>query len=244
MIRARVRIVAGAVMLLLAAGCASTIPKEQRALNEQTALQIEGLRQKDLQVDSLRADVRQIRSEVLAVGQRASAGLDQRQKESESLGNAIALLGDQVAALEQEVAALRTRAKATGSVSAGQTVEAKYHLAYKACQERDFAKAMTGFRGLLREAPRHELADNAQYWLGECYYATGQFDEAIAEFGKVFAFPETDKGDDAQLKIGYSYFQKGDKAQALTELNKLLAQYPQSGLAELARTKILQIEGM
>jgi TolA-binding protein len=103
---------------------------------------------------------------------------------------------------------------------------------------------MAGFKEVLNEAPSHKLADNAQYWFAECYYATGQFEQAITEFKKVFAYPETEKDDDAQLKIAYAYFQMGDKPQALMELNKFLTEFPDSELTGQARRKILQIEGM
>ena len=242
--RSRYLGVVGTVMLMLTAGCASTIPKEQVAMNEQFVWEIEDLKRRDAAVDSLQAAVKRLESRFTDHAQRLGARFAERQKEYDSVGNTVALLGDQVAALEREIAALRTMPKATPSVTTARLIEARYQTALAACRDRQFPKAIAGFREVLRKAPHHELADNAQYWLAECYYATGRFDEAIPGFKKVFAHPETDKDDDAQLKIAYSYFQKGDKAQALVELNKLLTDYPDSELAGKARSKIAQIEGM
>jgi tol-pal system protein YbgF len=242
--RARYLGVVGVALVPLVAGCAGTIPQEQVATNEQFGRQIAELKRKDAGMDSLQVAVNRVESMLSAQDRRTEARLAEREKGYDSLGNAVALLGDQVAALEREVAALKAAPGPSPAMTQARAIETKYHLAHKACRDRDFPKALAGFNAVLREGPRHELADNAQYWVGECYYATGQFDQAIAEFKKVFAYPDTDKDDDAQLKIGFSYFQKGDKAQALVELNRLLADYPQSELIDDARSKIAQIEGM
>ena len=46
-----------------------------------------------------------------------------------------------------------------------------YNDAFKKLQDGDYAGAERGFKAFLQSNPKHALAGNAQYWLGETYYA-------------------------------------------------------------------------
>lgn len=95
-------------------------------------------------------------------------------------------------------------------------------------EQRKYSDAIEVFSGLLREDDKNKLADNAQYWIGECYYGLGNFSQSLVEFEKIALFARSEKHDDAQLKIALCYLQKGDRAQAKSELEQLLATYPTS----------------
>jgi len=84
------------------------------------------------------------------------------------------------------------------------------------------------FRQLLNEDKYHELADNAQYWIGECFYSMKQYRRAIVEFEKVFAFKNSNKEDDAQFKLGLCYAAMGERDKAVDEFQRLIDYYPQS----------------
>lgn len=88
--------------------------------------------------------------------------------------------------------------------------------------------ALALFTQLLQEDKGHELADNAQYWIGECYYSMKQYRRAILEFEKVFDFKGTNKDDDAQFKLGLCYAALGDRENAIMEFQRLIDYYPQS----------------
>ena len=87
----------------------------------------------------------------------------------------------------------------------------------------------------------HDLADNAQYWLGECYYSKKEYLDAIKEFEKVFTFPNTNKGSDAQYKIALSYKNLGliDKARA--EFQRLVDYHPGSKYYPKAKEALKQL---
>ena len=101
-----------------------------------------------------------------------------------------------------------------------------YEIAYKdALQmfyDHHYQDAARQFFDLLQINPDHPLADNCQYWIGECYYAQRKYYQAIAEFNKVAAFNAGDKKDDAQLMLGLCFLRLGDKDLAQTELNWLV----------------------
>ncbi|MCH8327836.1 MAG: tetratricopeptide repeat protein [Candidatus Marinimicrobia bacterium] len=111
----------------------------------------------------------------------------------------------------------------------------RYIKALTAYQNGQYGSAREQFAVLTQTGMDHELADNAQYWLAECFYSTRNFKRAIDEFEKVMPFRGTDKADDAQYKIGLSYWSAGDYDQAKSAMEKLLAEYPDTNLADQAR---------
>ena len=59
-----------------------------------------------------------------------------------------------------------------------------YDQALKLFHKRWYDQAAAVFRSLIQQERTHDLSDNCQYWLGECYYAQNQFETAMAEFEK------------------------------------------------------------
>ena len=117
----------------------------------------------------------------------------------------------------------------------------KYNESLRYVQNGDLDFAVIGFNMLIRDDPQNQLADNSQYWIGECYYSKMEFKRAISEFENVFNFPGTDKNDDAQLKIGMSYLAMKNIVDAKIQFQKLLDVYPDSEYAISARDHIEQI---
>jgi len=96
-----------------------------------------------------------------------------------------------------------------------------YNQGYEMYLNGKYAQAITIFREFLQNFPNNALADNAQYWIGECYYSQKMFDRAIAEFKKTEKYPDGNKIPDAYLKIYYSYNELGKKEDA-NQWKKLL----------------------
>ncbi len=86
---------------------------------------------------------------------------------------------------------------------------------------RRYQQAIRKFRQLLVRGDAGNLADNCQYWIGECYYAMGKYYQAIVEFEKVNVYPKANKLADAQLMAGVAMMKTGHKEQARTELSLL-----------------------
>lgn len=114
-----------------------------------------------------------------------------------------------------------------------------YQTAFNLLKAGRYDQAGTAFDGFLREYPKGKYSDNAQYWLGEAYYVTRQFEPAMGEFKKLLAdFPESPKLTHALLKIGYIYDELGQCAEAEKSLNDLVARFPQTTAARLARERL------
>jgi len=120
--------------------------------------------------------------------------------------------------------------------------EELYNKAMKLLKGGEVGQAILEFEKYIREFPHSELADNAQYWIGEAYYAQKEFSRALMEFQKVLThFPRGDKVPDALYKIALSYLEMGQKEKARAELKKLISQHPGSAPASLARKKMAEI---
>ena len=78
----------------------------------------------------------------------------------------------------------------------------------------------------MRRFPRHDFADNAQYWLGETFYARKQYSEAVASFRAVVErWPTGNKAPDALLKLGFSLVQQGEKEKGRAVLTQVISNY-------------------
>jgi len=121
----------------------------------------------------------------------------------------------------------------------GYTLNADYRMAYNDALNnyfnRDFLEAIQEFRILIEREPDGAYADNAQYWIGECYYSLEDFESAITEFQKVFTFAENNKSDHALFKIALSYQQLGRYLKAREHMERFVQEYPDSELAGQAR---------
>ena len=114
----------------------------------------------------------------------------------------------------------------------GESYRERYLQALTLYQNYQYNEAIVLFRQLLKENTKHELADNAQYWIGECLYSLKKYEESIREFEKIFNFINTNKDDDAQFKIGLCYLGLGYLEKGRQELQKLIDYYPRSEYVE------------
>jgi tol-pal system protein YbgF len=105
------------------------------------------------------------------------------------------------------------------------------------------AEAIAGLQKFLRAFPTHDYADNAQYWLGECYYDQKDWKTALREFRRVVQrYPSGNKAPDALLKVGYCYLQLADSSKARDVLEQVLKSYPGTEVASKAKSKLGEIK--
>jgi TolA-binding protein len=119
-------------------------------------------------------------------------------------------------------------------------VTSGYPQALNDYKKRNFPNAIAEFEGLLLGNIQEDLADNCQYWIGECNYAMGKYSEAIYHFEMVLGYRRSEKKDDSQMMIGNSYAAMGKKTEARDAYQKLLSEYPASVYAKKAQEKLAQ----
>ena len=104
-----------------------------------------------------------------------------------------------------------------------------YHDAMKKLQDGDNAGAERGFKAFLQSHPKHALAGNAQYWLGESYYARRDYQNAMTAFAEGYkTYKTSPKGPDNLLKLGITLAVLGRKADACQVFAKFSQDYPRT----------------
>jgi len=99
--------------------------------------------------------------------------------------------------------------------------------------------ALQGFRDFVRRFPTGELSDNAQYGVGECFFAQSRFDSAAVEYAAVEAgWPQGDRVPAALYKLALSRERMGQADAAKKTFEDLVKRFPNSGEAQLARERL------
>jgi len=119
--------------------------------------------------------------------------------------------------------------------------EIVYEEGQRLFNDHRYKQAASKFYQLLMFDRNHPLADNCQYWIGECYFALGNYYQAIVEFNKVAAFDAADKKDDAQIMLGLAFMRLGDNQHAQTELNWLVDAFASSEYVSRAYRYLRQL---
>jgi tol-pal system protein YbgF len=132
-------------------------------------------------------------------------------------------------------------AAAGTQAAAGGSPRELYDAAYQDLSRGNLDLALMGFEEVLARYPTSELADNAQYWIGEVYYDRKDYGAALEEFRKVEAnHPTGDKVPAALLKIGMSLQEMGESSDARRAFESLVERFPSTEEARLARDKLAQ----
>ena len=106
----------------------------------------------------------------------------------------------------------------------------------------DSQAAIQKLREFLRKSPKADLADDAQYWIGEAYYTNRDYNRAILEFNEVLLrYPKGDKVPAALLRQAFAFAELGDKVDARLVLQKLVSEHGDSPEAEQGRQKLAEL---
>lgn len=114
-----------------------------------------------------------------------------------------------------------------------------YNNAFTHYKEGLYGKAILEFEEFVSRFPEHNLADNAQYWIGEVYYSQKDYNRALHEFQKVLdLYPLGNKVPDAMLKIAFSFKELREYRKALDQFQKVIERFPDSDAAIKAREQM------
>jgi len=124
----------------------------------------------------------------------------------------------------------------SGGSSEEQTV---YAQSFDALKAGSYSVAITGFKSFLSSYPASPLAENAQYWLGEAFYVTRDFDSATGAFRNVLQkWPDSRKAPDALLKLGYTQLEQKKTGEGRATLSQVVQKYPGTDAAKHAAERL------
>jgi tol-pal system protein YbgF len=205
-------------------------------------------------VEGLKVDVQTIRGEVEAMKFQGDGG------KVDALTQRLDALDARLAALEQARSATAVPPAAEGEVSAPvsatpavtegplasiavpPSAPPEYREGIEFLRRGDNGGAVQKLREFVRKSPKSEYADDAQYWIGEAYFANRDYNRAILEFNEVLLrYPKGDKVPAALLRQALAFAELGDKVDARLVLQKLVSEHGDSPEAERGRQKLAEL---
>ncbi|MBI3783013.1 MAG: tol-pal system protein YbgF [Deltaproteobacteria bacterium] len=124
----------------------------------------------------------------------------------------------------------------------GQRIDSDYKEGLALVRQGQCNQAAPRLRDFIRKNPKSDLADNAQYWIGACYYGQHEYNQAIKELSDVMLrYSKGDKAPTSLLMLADAFNDSGDQIDAKLVLKKLISEHPRTEEAESARQKLQRL---
>ena len=248
------------------AGCATQadlqqVKSERRAIRTQvanTGASIDGLQSK---VQQLQGEIEEFGHNLTRLSKRESGNAPSLRKIERRLG----ALEERLGVVEGHLRSARrspepgldepvgpgARAATTPSLpftpstsisppSTADTLECQnlYRGAVRLFQDQKYNPAIQEFRTFQRRCPESQMADDAQYWIGESHYVQNDYNRAILEFNDVLSYRRGDRVAAALLRQAQAFLAIGDKTDARLILQKLVSDHPSAAQTVEAQTML------
>lgn len=137
-------------------------------------------------------------------------------------------------------------AQGSATPAAGTAVEEDlqsiYDDGYTLFHQKLYQDAEARFAAFLARDSQSDLADNAQFWIGECRYARGDYSAALAAFTEVVErFPKGNKVPDAMLKAAKTLEATGDTDSARTTYREVETRFPGTAASAIAGERLAEL---
>tara|TARA_B100000929_G_scaffold290817_1_gene286061 strand:+ start:2640 stop:3437 length:798 start_codon:yes stop_codon:yes gene_type:complete len=117
----------------------------------------------------------------------------------------------------------------------GMSPQRLYDNAWADYSTGQWSLAIAGFDTYIKTFPRSDLADDAQFYIGETHYNDGRFADAVLAYDEVIVnHSEGNSVPEAQYKKGLALDRLGDTDQARETFQTVLDSFPDSRMAALA----------
>jgi tol-pal system protein YbgF len=121
----------------------------------------------------------------------------------------------------------------------GMTPRRLYDTAYADYTAGQWSLAVQGFETYLKTYPRSELADDAQYYVGESYSGDSKFREAVAAYERVIRdYPQSDILPEAWYKVGITYERLAQPDRARAAYETAVKNFGETDAGRLARQRL------
>ena len=118
-----------------------------------------------------------------------------------------------------------------------------YQMAYDSVINSNFERSIAEFDQYLSIYPQGRFVTNAHYWKGQAYLYLNRYDEARDSYEIILEqFQESAKLPDAMYGLGMAYQGLGNIPQARQLLNEIKRRFPNTGVANLADTRLLTLD--
>jgi tol-pal system protein YbgF len=219
----------------LIAGLTDVLKSVTTRLDDQSALNRKAFADERLLVDNVSGDVRVVREKVDETNVRLSS----LSQELEALRLAMPqAFGPATSPAEAGggLPSADTAAPPPAVANPGVSPQRLYDTAWADYTAGQWSLAVQGFETYLRTFPKSDLADDAQYWIGDTYVADLKDNEAIAAYDRVIAnYPNGNMVPQAYYKRGLACERLGQADRARQSYEFVIKNYPDSDAGRLAR---------
>jgi tol-pal system protein YbgF len=206
-----------------------------------------------MQVDAIRADQLAMKAQNAQLDSLFRANMDQSRKLSadfpsyfnqldQRMSMVESKLEDAVTLINQAAGAMGARsgrgsrqndgsdsssADSTKPQAGGIDCQKIYNGAYADMVKERFDMAVNGYKSYIESCPNTALADNAQYWIGECYLSMKDYAKAQKAFEVMLEqYPASEKLAAAKLKLGRALYEQRQKTKARSYFEDVIKNYP------------------
>ncbi|MCY4264011.1 MAG: tetratricopeptide repeat protein [Gammaproteobacteria bacterium] len=117
-----------------------------------------------------------------------------------------------------------------------------YQMAYNSVINSNFARSIAEFDQYLSIYPEGRFVTNVHYWKGQAFLYLDRFEEARNAYEIILdQYPDAVKVPDAMYGLALAYQGLGNVAQARQLLNLIKGRFPNTGVANLADTRLLNL---
>lgn len=142
-------------------------------------------------------------------------------------------------ARELESRAADTASSGSAAPTGTADPEGLFNTALASLRRNSLVTARTGFEEFLRQHPRHALAGEAQFYVGETYAEAGAAEEALRAYARVIRdYPASPKASTALYRAGTIEVRRGNRSEARALFDRVVQSYPRSPEAGLARNEL------
>jgi tol-pal system protein YbgF len=223
---------------------ASQLKTVSARLEEQSAATRKAFADEKVLVDNVSGDVRVVREKVDETNVRLSS----LSQELEALRVAMPqpAVADAAAAGsapppdgDAAAAAPATAPSPLPAASPGMSPQRLYDTAWADYTAGQWTLAIQGFETYLRTFPKSDLADEAQYYIGDTYFNDSKFEQAVAAYDRVIAnYANGNMVPQAYYKRGLAYERLGQGDRARQSYDVVTKNYPDSDAGRLARQAV------
>jgi len=204
-------------------------------------------------IDSLQEEMERLRGRIEEAGHRSAQALEEAQRLRRDVATlpasggppaaASSALGPPPLGAPTGQVAEGESPETLGAQAAGATSEEvqAYRAAYAAWRSSNNDACIDQFRNFLQAYPASAYADDATYWMADCYFKKEDFKTSILRFDDVVQrYPKGNKAADALyrqgqalLKLGPGYSKAAGKA-----FERVLSEYPESPRSAEAKRQL------
>ena len=222
---------------------AQTLQMIRESLDSQGNDLRRGFANQQLQIDSVATGVRVVREKVDENNVRVSS----LAQEVEALRMAVPMMGAPLTDLavdpETGLPLNQDLAPPPAPVNPGISPKRLYDTAYTDYTTGQWALSIQGFEAYISTFPRAQLADDAQFFIGQNYYADGKFREAADAFEQVVSsYPDGDVVAEALYKQGLALERLDQIDLARETFQTVVREHPDDNMANLAQQALDRLD--